>query len=165
MVERSWELGMYLPPEQALGDAGAPLPSGMLSSISSHPAEGQESRTPHAHMHSTHTPRAWLGAATFVLPANTESSATAAQTSESNYRSVPLPRRKPAFKHTQTRFTPWLGTLSARLQPGLGGGMEGRGFSNKNATGSFEPAARVGVAKLSSQGGGANALNEFVKVK
>lgn len=43
--------------------------------------------------------------------------------------------------------------------------MEGRGLSNENATGSFEPAARVGVAKLSSQGGGANAFNEFAKVK
>lgn len=43
--------------------------------------------------------------------------------------------------------------------------MEGRGLSNENANRYLKPEACVGVAKLSSQVGGANALNEFVKVK
>lgn len=46
-----------------------------------------------------------------------------------------------------------------------GGGAEGRGLSNENANRYLKPEACVGVAKLSSQVGGANALNEFVKVK
>lgn len=50
----------------------------------------------------------------------------------------------------------------------LGGGGEvrrDRGFSNENANRYLKPEACVGVAKLSSRVGGANALNEFVKVK
>lgn len=47
---------------------------------------------------------------------------------------------------------------------GGGGGPEGRGFQMKCQQTS-EPAACVGVAKLSSRVGGANALNKFVKVK
>lgn len=49
------------------------------------------------------------------------------------------------------------------LQPR--GRQGGKGLPNENANRYLEPEECVGVAKLSSQVGGANALNEFVKVK